>query len=99
MNTQEIKQYIDTAIRSNFENVKSETAEVMTSPEGDGRFFGKVSATRYSELPIDKDIFLAVGKSEKLVQIVRLGKAECLGPGKADLDLMLEKEFGIECPE
>ncbi|MFC5049906.1 hypothetical protein ACFPK9_04690 [Rubritalea spongiae] len=99
MDTQEIQEYIDTAIRSSFENFTTETAEVMTSPQGDGRFFGKVSATRYSDLPIGKDVFLAIGKSEKLVQIVRLGKAECLGPGKADLDLMLEKEFGIKCPE
>lgn len=70
----------------------------MTSEDGDGRFFGKVIATRYSGLP-GGDIFLAIGKSEKGVQIVKLGKSECLQPGKTDLDLLLLKEFGVEVDE
>lgn len=96
MNTQEIQQYIDAAIGSKFEDVTSESGEVMTSPGGDGRFMGKVIATRYAGLPGGRDIFLAIGESEKKVQIVKLGKAESLKPGKADLDIMLEKEMGIE---
>lgn len=96
MNTQEIQQYIDEAIGSNFEDITSESGEVMTSPEGDGRFMGKVFATRYAGLPAGSDIFLAIGESEKKIQIVKLGKAECLKPTKADLDLLLEKELEIE---
>jgi hypothetical protein len=56
---------------------------------------GKVFATRYGGLPTGKDIFLAIGESEKKVQIVKLGKSECLTPGKSDLDLLLRKELGI----
>lgn len=96
MTTQEIKQYIDAAIGSKFENVTSESGEVMTSEGGDGRFFGKVLATRYAGLPDGRDMFLAIGESEKKVQVVRLGKAECLGPGESDLDVMLEKELGVK---
>ncbi len=96
MNTQEIQQYIDAAIGSKFENFTSESGEVMTSAGGDGRFMGKVFATRYAGLPAGKDIFLAIGESEKKVQIVKLGKAECLKPETNDLDMMLEKELEIE---
>ncbi len=95
MNTQEIQQYIDDAIGSKFEDFTSESGEVMTSEGGDGRFMGKVFATRYSGLPDGRDIFLAIGGSEKKVQVVKLGKAECLSPRKTDLDMMLEKEFEI----
>jgi hypothetical protein len=95
MNTQEIQQYIDAAIGSNFEGFTSESGEVMTSEGGDGRFMGKVFATRYAGLPAGRDIFLAIGESEKKVQIVKLGKAECLKPETADLDMMLLKEMGL----
>lgn len=57
---------------------------------------GKVFATRYAGLPAGKDIFLTIGESEKKVQIVKLGNAECLKPEKADLDILLEKELGIK---
>jgi hypothetical protein len=96
MNTQEIQQYIDAAIGSKFEDITSESGEVMTSEGGDGRFMGKVFATRYTGFPKEGDIFLAIGETEKKVQIVKLGRAECLKPGKADLDLLLEKELGIK---
>ena len=96
MNTQEIQQYIDEAIGSNFEDITSESGEVMTSPEGDGRFMGKVFATRYAGLPAGSDIFLAIGESEKKVQIVKLGKSECVKPEKDDLDALLKKELGVE---
>ena len=96
MNTQEIQQYIDAAIGSNFEDFTSESGEVMTSAGGDGRFMGKVFATRYVGLPSGGDIFLAIGESKNKVQIVKLGKAESLTPAKADLDTLLEKELGIE---
>ena len=95
MNTQEIQQYIDAAIGSKFNNVTSESGEVMTSEGGDGRFMGKVFATRYFGLPVGGDIFLAIGESEKGVQIVKLGRAESLTPTEVDLDWMLEKELGI----
>ena len=96
MNTQEIQQYIDAAIGSKFEDFTSESGEVMTSEGGDGRFMGKVFATRYAGLPAGRDIFLAIGESEKKVQIVKLGKAECLKPETNDLDMMLEKELEIK---
>ncbi len=95
MNTQEIQQYIDAAIGAKFEDFTSESGEVMTSEGGDGRFMGKVFATRYAGLPAGRDIFLAIGESEKKVQIVKLGRAECLKPVTNDLDMMLEKE--LEC--
>lgn len=95
MNTQEIQQYIDTAIGSKFEDFTSESGEVMTSAGGDGRFMGKVFATRYAGLPVGMDIFLAIGESEKKVQVVKLGKSECLKPTEADLDMLLQKELGV----
>lgn len=96
MNTQEIKDYIDNAILAKFKDVTSESGEVMTSEGGDGRFFGKVFATRYTGFPKEGDLFLAIGESKTKVQIVKLGRAECLKPGQHDLNLMLEKELGIE---
>ena len=66
----------------------------MTSEGGDGRFYGKVFATRYSG--VGRDIFLAIGETEKKVQIVKLGKSEVLKPGKDDLDMLLLKELRIE---
>ncbi len=96
MTTQEIQQYIDAAIGSKFEDFTSESGEMMTSKEGDGRFMGKVFATRYAGLPVGKDIFLAIGETEKKLQIVKLGKAECVKPSEGDLDALLLKELGIK---
>ena len=90
MTTQEIQEYIDAVIRSKFEDFTAESGEVMTSAEGDGRFMGKVFATRYGRLPVGRDIFLAIGESEKL------GKSECVKPEKDDLDALLKKELGVE---
>ena len=95
MTTQEIQQYIDAAIGANFEGLTSESGEMMTSEGGDGRFMGKVIATRYGGLPVGWDLFLAIGETDLKVQIVKLGKSECLSPGKSDLDLLLRKELGI----
>jgi hypothetical protein len=97
MTTQEIQQYIDAAIRSNFEDYTSESGEMMTSAGGDGRFVGKVIATRYAGLPAGKDIYLAIGQTEKQTQIIKLGDLECLKPSETELDLMLLKELGVEC--
>lgn len=99
MNTQEIMQYIDAAIDSNFDNFTSESDEMMTSEGGDGRFMGKVFATRYTglpNLPVGGSIFLAIGETEKKVQIVKFGNVECLKPGTDNLDVLLEKELGIK---
>ena len=96
MTTQEIQQYIEAAIRSNFDDYTSESGEMMTSAGGDGRFVGKVIATRYGGLPVGKDLFLAVGETEQKAQIIKLGKLECLKPSKTDLDLMLRKELGVK---
>lgn len=96
MTTQEIQEYINAAICAKFEEITTESGEMMTSEGGDGRFLGKVIATRYAGLPGGRDLFLAIGETEKKVQIVKLGKSECLSPGKADLDLLLRKELGIE---
>ncbi|MFK7910852.1 MAG: hypothetical protein AB8F34_09625 [Akkermansiaceae bacterium] len=95
MTTEEIQQYIDAAICLNFEGFTTEMGEVMTSEEGDGRFMGKVYATRYAELPGGRDIFLAIGETENKLQIVKLGNAECLKPGEADLDALLLRELEI----
>ncbi|MDB4340809.1 hypothetical protein OAA12_01590 [Akkermansiaceae bacterium] len=95
MTTEEIQEYINLAIRGGFKGVKMESGEVMTSEGGDGRFLGKVMATRYGGLPVGRDLFLAIGETDKKVQIVKLGKSECLSPGKSDLDLLLRKELGI----
>jgi hypothetical protein len=98
MTTHEIQQYIDSAISGTFQSFTSESGEMMTSEGGDGRFMGKVVATRYAGLP-QGDIFLAIGKSEKEVQVVKLGRSECLTPSQTDLDLLLRKELGIETKE
>lgn len=96
MTTQEIQQYVNTAIETHFDGYTSESDEMMTSEGGDGRFFGKVFATRYAGLPVGQYIFLAIGETEKKVQIVKFGNVECLKPGTADLDVLLEKELGIK---
>lgn len=96
MTTQEIQQYIDTAIRSKFDGYTAEAGEMMTSPEGDGRFLGKVIATLYAGLPAENNVYLAIGQTEKQVQIIKFGNSECLKPTETDLDLLLLKELGIE---
>jgi hypothetical protein len=96
MTTQEIQQYIDAAIGANFEGLTSESGEMMTSEGGDGRFVGKVIATRYGGLPVGRDLFLAIGETDLKVQIVKLGRSECLSPGEGDLDVLLLKELGME---
>lgn len=96
MTTQEIQQYIDNAVSSNFEGYTSESGEMMTSAGGDGRFSGKVLATRYSDLPTIGDVYLAIGLTDKQLQIVKLGKSECLNPSEVELDFMLLKELGIK---
>ncbi|MEN8773388.1 MAG: hypothetical protein ABF380_02450 [Akkermansiaceae bacterium] len=96
MTTVEIQDYISSTINMEFQGVTSESGEMMTSEGGDGRFMGKVIATRYGGLPDARDLFLAVGETDKKVQIVKLGKSECLSPAKSDLDLLLRKELGIE---
>lgn len=96
MTTQEIQHYIHSAIGSKFDEVNSESGEMMTSAGGDGRFMGKVIATRYGGLPGGRDLFLAIGETELKVQIVKLGRSECLKPSKDELDALLLKELGIE---
>lgn len=96
MTSLEIQHHIDSAIQAKFEGITSESGEMMTSEGGDGRFFGKVVATRYGGLPAGRDLFLAIGETELKVQIVKLGKSECLTPGEDDLDALLFKELGIE---
>jgi hypothetical protein len=96
MTTQEIQEYIDTAISSNFEGYLSQSGEMMTSEEGDGRFLGEVFATRYAGLPGKNDVYLAIGKTERGSQIIKFGDSECLKPSETELDLLLLKELGIE---
>lgn len=96
MTTEEIQQYIEKAIRSNFTGHTSESGEMMTSEGGDGRFLGKVAATRYSGLPGGNDIYLAIGQTGKRSQIIKFGDSECLKPGETELDLLLRKELGLE---
>lgn len=95
MTTQEIQDYVDGVIRSNFQGYQVEAGEMVTSPGGDGRFLGKVVAVRYSGLPVGRDVFLAIGETDKKCQIIKFGDSECLKPGEIDLDLVLAKELGI----
>ena len=96
MTTQEIQDYIEAAVSSKFDGYTSESMEMMTSEGGDGRFVGKVTATRYLDLSAVPDIYLVVGKTDKGVQIMKFGRSECLNPMTGDLDFMLLKELGIE---
>lgn len=98
MTTQEIKQYIDSAVGSRYQGVTSESGEIETSEGGDGRFLGTVAATRYSGLPNQGEIFLAIGESAQGVQLVKLGRAECVKPTEADLDVIILKELGKVAP-
>lgn len=99
MTTQEIQDYIEAAIRKNFETYSSESGEMMTSEGGDGRFLGKVFATRYEGLREGEFVFLAIGKTEKGSQIIKFGDSECLRPSETELDLLLLKELGLEIDE
>ena len=96
MTTEEIQQYIDAAIRANFEGYTSDSGEMMTSEGGDGRFLGKVIATRYLGLSGQDDIYLAIGQTKKQTQIIKFGDSECMKPGEYELDLLLLKELGIQ---
>jgi hypothetical protein len=96
MTTGEIQTYVNDLIEAHFEGVTTESGEMMTSARGDGRFFGKVIATRYGGLPDQRDLFLAIGTTEHQAQIVKLGKSECLTPEKDDLDVLLYKELGVK---
>ncbi|MGB6222140.1 hypothetical protein [Haloferula sp.] len=96
MTTQEIQQHINAAVRSKFDESTSESLEMMTSEGGDGRFMGRVIATRYAGHPEVEGVFLAIGKTERGVQIVKFGMSESLNPEPSDLDFLLRKELGIE---
>ena len=96
MTTEEIQQYIETAISSQFDGYMTQSGEMMTSEGGDGRFFGKVFAVRYEGIPENPNLFLVVGKTEKKIQIVKFGNTETLTPSQSDLDLVLLKELGIK---
>lgn len=99
MTTQQIRDFIDAAVSTNFSDYKSQSGEMQTSEGGDGRFVGKVSATMYSGLPIGRDIFVAVGATAEGAQIVKIGRSECVKPSTDDLGLLLKKELGIETGE
>lgn len=96
MTTLEIQNYVGTAIASNFSGCSSESEEMMTSAGGDGRFEGKVSATKYSGLPGGRVMFVAIGLTPEKAQIVKIGRSECLRPSTEDLDVILKKELGID---
>jgi hypothetical protein len=97
MTTSQIREHIDAAVSSNFSGYTSQSEEMMTSEGGDGRFVGKVFATRYSGLPVGAHIFVAIGKSAEGAQIVKIGRSECVKPDTANLDALMEKELGIKC--
>ena len=99
MTTQEIQDHVSAAIGSKYEGFSSESGEIVTSEDGDGRFFGKVIAMRYDGLPVANGIFLAIGETDKAIQVVRLGSSECLKPTPIDLSAMLLKELGIKDPD
>lgn len=96
MTTEEIQHYINETVRAKFEGFTAEAMEMMTSEGGDGRFLGKVYAVRYQGIPVSPEIYLAIGKTEKGVQIVKFGNSECLNPQETELDFLLQKELGIE---
>lgn len=99
MTTDEIRDYIDSAVSNQFTGYQSQSGEMETSEGGDGRFVGKVAATMYSGLPVGRDIFVAIGSTAEGAQIVKVGRSECVKPTTGDLDLILKKELGIEPPE
>ncbi|MEP4079797.1 hypothetical protein [Haloferula sp.] len=99
MTTEEIQHYINEAVRKKFEGFKAESMEMMTSEGGDGRFLGKVYAMRYLGISENPEIYLAVGSTDRGVQIVKFGNSECLTPQEGDLDFLLQKELGIEKEE
>jgi hypothetical protein len=95
MTTQEIQDYIETAVSSKFDGYTKESLEMMTSEDGDGRFIGKVQAVIYLGLSVAPEIYLAIGNTVKGGQIVKLGMTETLNPTEVELDLMLLKELEI----
>lgn len=99
MTTEEIQEYIDAVIRSNFQNYRSDSGEMMTSDEGDGRFLGKVVATRSMGLPGRGDVYLAIGQTKRKSQIIKFGDSECLQPTEHELDLIIHKELGIQAAD
>ena len=96
MTTEEIQHYVDEKIGGAFDGYTSKSLEMMTSEGGDGRFFGKVFATVYLGLPQAPEVYLAIGQSEKGVQLIKFGRSECVNPSQDDLEFVLKKELGIE---
>ena len=85
MTTAEILEYIETRISGTYKGYTTASDELTTSEGGDGRFFGKVMATRYSGLPKLGHIFVAIGETVEKVQIIKLGRiSECLRPDTED---------------
>lgn len=96
MTSEEIQGYVDAAVGANFSGYTRECGEMETSEGGDGRFLGRVVATRYSGLDGGREIYLAIGETARGSQIIKFGDFECLKPGVTELDLLLLKELGIE---
>ena len=99
MTTEEIQKHIEDVLQKHFEGLTMQSGEMMTSEGGDGRFFGKVFATLYSGFPDGRELYLAIGETEKKSQIIKFGMSECLQPGEYELDMLLLKELGIKPSE
>ena len=96
MTTAEIQQHIDGVLQANYQGLNTQSGEMMTSEGGDGRFFGKVIATLYTGFPDSRELYLAIGETDKQTQIIKFGNSECLKPGPYELDMLLLKELGIQ---
>ena len=99
MTTEDIQQHINGVLEKHFTGISAQSGEMMTSEGGDGRFFGKVTATLYSGFPGGQELYLAIGETEKKTQIIKFGLSECLQPGQYELDMLLFKELGIKPSE
>ena len=95
MTTDEIQTYFGEKIAEEFPEVRRETGEITAVAGEDGRFVGTVRATLYANLAGGRQVYAAVGKTEKGIQIVKLGRSECLTPDEGDLDFLLKKELDI----
>lgn len=93
MTPEEIEEYIEEFIARTVHEYRRECGIVETNKGGDGRFFGEVQAVAYSSQTFTRTIYLAIGKTEMGVQLVRFGASECVRPEKSDLDLLLKKNL------
>ena len=96
MTNKEILNYLSTKLSTEFPGLQTESGEIEAEEGKDGLFVGTVSARLFSNLPNDRQLYAAVGKTAEGLPLVRFGRSDCVNPDGDKLDFLLEKELGMK---